>query len=114
MFTALEEMDNNLSSRLQLELQMSIDLFLSSGNRTERSPIRFVIIRMIYKIGRFRRKALRDIAMTLEILLSEARALEISEMQANDIESSGNADAVLSQPTQKSRAKGNCYNCNES
>ena len=46
--------------------------------------------------------------------MNEARALEISEMQAKDIELSANANAVLSQPTQKSRAKGNCYNCGES
>ena len=56
-----------------------------------------------------RRKALRDTTMTLETLLSEARALEISETQAKDIESSGNtANAVLPNPSQP---KKNCFNC---
>ena len=63
---------------------------------------------------RLRRKAFCETTMTLETLFNEARALKISEMQAKDIESCGNANAVLSQPTQKSRAKGNCYNCGES
>ena len=50
---------------------------------------------------RLRRKALRDTNMTLETLLNEARALEISETQAKDIESSGNAaNAVLPTPSQ--------------
>ena len=50
---------------------------------------------------RLRRKALRDTTMTLETLLNEARALEISETQAKDIESSGNAaNAVLRTPSQ--------------
>ena len=58
---------------------------------------------------RLRRKALRDTTMTLEILLNEARALEISETQAKDIESSGNAaNAVLPTPSQP---KKNCFNC---
>ena len=60
------------------------------------------------------RKALRGTALTLETLLNEARELEGSETQAKDIESSGNSIAVLPQPVQKSRAKGNCYNCGES
>ncbi|XP_067026640.1 uncharacterized protein [Acropora muricata] len=63
---------------------------------------------------RLRHKALRDITLTLETLLNEARALEISETQAKDIESSGNANAVLPKPVQKPPAKGNCYNCGES
>ena len=50
---------------------------------------------------RLRRKALRDTTTTLETLLNEARALEISETQAKDIESSGNAaNAVLPTPSQ--------------
>ena len=58
---------------------------------------------------RLRRKALRDTTMTLETLLNEARALEISETQAKDIESSGNAAyAVLPTPSQP---KKNCFNC---
>ena len=61
---------------------------------------------------RLRRKALRT--LILETLLNEARALEISEMQAKEIKSSGNANAVLPQSVQKSRAKGNCCNCGES
>ena len=38
----------------------------------------------------------------------------ISETQAKDIESSGNANAVLPKPVQKPPAKGNCYYCGES
>ena len=57
---------------------------------------------------RLRRKALRDTTMTLETL-NEARALEISETQAKDTESSGNA-ANASLPT-PSRPKKNCFNC---
>ena len=58
---------------------------------------------------RLRRKALRDTTMTHETLLNEARALEISETQAKDIESSGNAaNAVLPTPSQP---KKNCFNC---
>ena len=58
---------------------------------------------------RLRRKALRDTTMTLETLLNEARTLEISETQAKDIESSGNAaNAVLPTPSQ---ARENCFNC---
>ena len=58
---------------------------------------------------RLRRKALRDTTMTLETLLNEARALEISETQAKVIESSGNAaNAVLPTPSQP---KKNCFNC---
>ena len=50
---------------------------------------------------RRRRKALRDTTMTLETLLNEARAREISETQAKDIESSGNAaNALLPTPSQ--------------
>ena len=60
---------------------------------------------------RLRRKALRDTTLTLETRLNEARALEISETQAKDIESSGNANAVLPKPVQKPPSKGNCYNC---
>ena len=49
--------------------------------------------------------------MTLETLLNEARALEIAETQAKDIESSGNAaNAVLPTPSQP---KKNCFNCGE-
>ena len=60
---------------------------------------------------RLQRKALRDATMTLETLLNEARALEISETQAKDIESSGNvANAVLPIPSQ---LKKNCFNCGE-
>ena len=60
---------------------------------------------LLVKLGtstqRLRRKALRDTTMTLETLLNEARALEISETQAKDIESSGNAaNAVLPTPSQ--------------
>ncbi|XP_068729065.1 uncharacterized protein [Montipora capricornis] len=44
---------------------------------------------------RLPRKALRDTTLTLETLLNEARALEISETQAKEIELSGNANAVL-------------------
>ena len=58
---------------------------------------------------RLRRKALRDTTMTLETFLSKARALEISETQAKDIESSENAaNAVLPTPSQ---AKKNFFNC---
>ena len=46
--------------------------------------------------------------MTLETWLNEARALEVSETQAKDIKSSGNADAILPQPPQ---AKKKCSNC---
>ena len=57
------------------------------------------------------RKALRDATMTLETLLNEARALEISETQAKDNVSSGNAaNAVLPTPSQP---KKNCFNCGE-
>ena len=56
-------------------------------------------------------KALRDATMTLQTLLNEAWALEISETQAKDIESSGNAaNAVLPTP---SPPKKNCFNCGE-
>ena len=58
---------------------------------------------------RLRRKALRDTTMTLETLLNEARALKISETQAKDIESSGNAaNALLPTPSQP---KKNCFSC---
>ncbi|CAH3193357.1 unnamed protein product [Porites evermanni] len=66
---------------------------------------------LLYYAGeeRLRRKALRDTTMTLETLLNEARALEISETQAKDIESAGNAaNAVLPTPSQP---KKNCFNC---
>ena len=60
---------------------------------------------------RLQHKALRDTIMTLETLLNVARPLEISEMQAKDIESSGNvANAVLPTPSQP---KKNCYNSGE-
>ena len=58
---------------------------------------------------RLRRKALRDTTMTLETLLNEARAREIWETQAKDIESSGNAaNALLPTPSQP---KKNCFSC---
>ena len=47
--------------------------------------------------------------MTLETLLNEARALEISETQAKDIESSGNAANAVLPPT--SQVKKNCFIC---
>ena len=43
---------------------------------------------------RLRGKASRDSTMTLEALLAEARALEVSEQQATDIESPGTVNAV--------------------
>ena len=58
---------------------------------------------------RLRRKAMRDTTMTLETLLNEARTPEISETQAKDIESSGNAaNTLLSTPSQRQK---NCFNC---
>ena len=60
---------------------------------------------------RLQRKALRDATMTLETLLNEARALEISETQAKENESSGNAaNAVLPTPSQPMK---NCFNCGD-
>ncbi|KAK3716437.1 hypothetical protein QZH41_016846, partial [Actinostola sp. cb2023] len=64
---------------------------------------------------RLRRKALKDSRMNLQALLDEARALEISETQAKEIESSGCANAVFPQTHSKPpRKKGTCFNCGES
>ena len=54
---------------------------------------------------RLRRKAPKDSTMTLKALLADARALEVSEQQATDIESPGSANADK---------KDCCFNCGES
>ena len=58
-----------------------------------------------------RRKALRDSTMTLEALLAEARALEVSEQQATDIESPGSANAVFPQKSKTPDKAARCFNC---
>ena len=60
------------------------------------------------------RKALKDTTMTLQALLDEARALEVSEKQAVDIESSGSANAVFPQKSKMPEKKSICFNCGES
>ena len=60
---------------------------------------------------RLRRKALRDSTMTLEALLAEARALEVSEQQATDIESPGAANAVLPPKSETPDKPARCFNC---
>ena len=81
-------------------------LLVSLGTSTRKLNRRF-----FYPVHHSVFKALRDATMTLETLLNEARALEISETQAKDIESSGNAaNAVLPTP---SPPKKNCFNCGE-
>ena len=62
------------------------------------------------------RKALKDTTMTLQALLDEAtcRALEVSEKQAVDIESSGSANAVFPQKSKTPEKKSICFNCGES
>ena len=60
---------------------------------------------------RLRCKALRDATMTLHALLDEARALEVFEKQAKDIESSESANSVLPQPPETPQGKRFCYNC---
>ena len=60
---------------------------------------------------RLRRKALRDSTMTLEALLAEARALEVSEQQATDIESPGAANAVLPPKSETPDKTARCFNC---
>ena len=57
---------------------------------------------------------LRRKALTLQALLDEARALEVSEKQAVDIESSGSATAVLPQKSKTPEKKRICFNCGES
>ena len=57
-----------------------------------------------------RRKALKDSTMTLEALLPKARALEVSEQQAKDIESPGSVNAVVPQKPPQSK---HCFNCGE-
>ena len=62
---------------------------------------------------RLHRKALRDLTMTIEALLAEARALELLEEQATEIESPGTANAVLP-PNLKSETPdktARCFNC---
>ena len=61
-----------------------------------------------------RRKALKDTTMTLQALLDEARALEVSEKQAVDIESSGSTNAVLPQKSKMPEKKSIWFNCGES
>lgn len=60
---------------------------------------------------RLRRKALRDSTMTLEALLAEARALEVSEQQTTDIESPGRANAVFPQKSKTPDKTAHCFNC---
>jgi len=60
---------------------------------------------------RLRRKALKDSTMTLEALLAEARALEISEQQATDIESPVTANAVLPPKSETPDKTARCFNC---
>ena len=60
---------------------------------------------------RLRRKALRDSTMTLEALLAEARALEVSEQQATDIESPGTVNAVLPPKSETPDKTARCFNC---
>ena len=64
---------------------------------------------------RLRRKALKDSTMTLQKLLEEARAMEIAETQAKEIESTGSANAlttkISSKLPKKKGKKGNCFNC---
>ena len=61
-----------------------------------------------------RRKALKDTTMTLQALLDEARALEVSEKQAVDKESSGSTNAVLPQKSKMPEKKSIWFNCGES
>ena len=60
---------------------------------------------------RLRRKALRDSTMTLEALLAEARALEVSEQQATHIESPGSANAVFPQESKTPDKTVRCFKC---
>ena len=60
---------------------------------------------------RLRRKVLKDSTMTLEALLAEARALEISEQQATEIESPGTANAVLPPKAETPDKTACCFNC---
>ena len=53
---------------------------------------------------RLRYKASRDGTMTLDAFLDEARALEVSEKQAKDIEPSESANSVLPQPPETPHA----------
>ena len=55
-----------------------------------------------------RYKASRDGTMTLDALLDEARALEVSEKQAKDIEPSESASSVLPQPPETPQKKRSC------
>ena len=55
-----------------------------------------------------RYKASRDGTMTLDAFLDEARALEVSEKQAKDIEPSESASSVLPQPPETPQKKGSC------
>ena len=60
---------------------------------------------------RLRRKALKDSTTTVEALLAEARALEISEQQATDIESPGTANVVLPPKSETPDKTARCFNC---
>ena len=62
---------------------------------------------------RLRRKALKDSKITLASLLDEARALEISEAQAKDIESTSTVNAVHTPTTKDPRKDSHkkCFNC---
>ena len=67
--------------------------------------------------NRLRRKALKDAMMTLQNLLDEARAMEVSEMQAKEIENSSDMNVIgrkiKSKPLQQKehKKKGRCFNC---
>ena len=67
-----------------------------------------------YTLQRLRRKAPRDSTMTLEALLAEARALEVSEQQATDIESPVSANAVLPPKSTTLNKTARFFNCGES
>ena len=65
-------------------------------------------------LQRLHPKALRDPSMTLEALLAAARALEVSEQQATDVESLRSANALLPQKCQTLDKTARCFNCEES
>lgn len=62
-------------------------------------------------LQRLRQKTLRDSTVTLEALLAKARALEVSEQQATDIESPGSANAVFPQKSKTPDKTARCFNC---
>ncbi len=94
----------NLNAHFEAKLKWNHE-FVSLSNTTVCSymgiadvdkDIKSPIIQSSCTSQRLHRKALRDSTMTLEALLTEARALEVSEQQATDIASPGGANAIRS------------------